>query len=87
MKSYTRAELQAALSVAFTAQLDALDVEQSPEILMAVFKAMMNIAFDCLETEAAPRELVAAKLTRIARNRLLRLKPVLPSWSMKQGVA
>lgn len=85
--TYTRAELQRELSVALIAKLDSLKIEQSPETLMAVFKALVNIAFDLLEAGQAPQELVAAKLTKLVKTRLPRLRRVLTGWVQKGASA
>lgn len=88
MKKHTRAEIQAVLGAAFERELTALDIEQTSETLLAVFKALTNIAFDVAEAGDAPRELIAAKLTKIARSRFPRLKPMTaPVWPMKAGTA
>lgn len=84
---YTRAQLQAELSAAFVAKLDTLKIDQSAETLMAVFKALLNIAFDCLESGDAPQELVAAKLMKLVKKRLPRLKRVFMGWPMKGASA
>ena len=84
---YTRAQLQAELAAAFVAKLDALKIDQSGETLMAVFKALLNIAFDCLESGGAPQELVAERLLKLVRRRLPRLKRVLAPWPMKGASA
>lgn len=84
---YTRAQLQAELSAAFIVKLDALKIDQSGETLMAVFKALMNISFDLLEAGDAPQELVAAKLTKLVKKRLPRLKRTFVGWTMKGASA
>jgi hypothetical protein len=76
------------LAAAFERELTALDIEQTSETLMAVFKVLTTIAFDVAEAGDAPRELIAGRLAKTARKRLPRLKSVAsPVWPMKTGTA
>lgn len=79
--------VKAALRAAFQRALEQTLVTQDGESLLFVFKQLTSIAFDLAEIGEAPRELIAARLMRTARKRLPKLKPVLPSWPMKPGVA
>lgn len=88
MKKHTsRAEIESALRVKFVECLDSLAPEQTAETLMATFKALVTIAFDIVEGGQAPREVVAQKLSKIAKRRLPRLKRAEPAWVMPEAKA
>ena len=87
-KSYSRRELQAALSEAFIEKLNTLDIGPGDErSLRRTLRAIIEVFFDIAASGSTPPTVALFELQRVVRRRLPLLKASKPVWVMKGGAA